>query len=173
VSLKSGELTAEVDPQGAQLSVLRDLAGRDLLWGGDPSVWSGRAPLLFPIVGALAGGSYRLGSRVYHLPRHGFARNRLFEIVDSTPAMAIFRLRADPASLEVYPFRFELEVHFALAGATLILTSCVRNLSDQDMPASFGYHPAFRWPLPCGPAISSNSRTMSPRRSGGSTPTGY
>jgi galactose mutarotase-like enzyme len=139
VSLKSGELTAEVDPQGAQLSVLRDRAGRDLLWGGDPSIWSGRAPLLFPIVGALAGDSYRLGSRVYHLPRHGFARNRLFEIVDSTPAMAIFRLRADPASLEVYPFRFELEVHFALAGATLILTSCVRNLSDQDMPASFGY----------------------------------
>ena len=154
VSLKSFELTAEVDPRGAQLSVLRDRAGRDLLWGGDPSVWSGRAPLLFPIVGALAGGSYRLGSRIYHLPRHGFARNRLFEIVDSTAANAVFRLRADAASLEVYPFRFELEVHFALAGATLSVTSCVRNLSDEDMPASFGYHPAFRWPLPYGGARS-------------------
>jgi len=150
VSLKSSELTAEVDPQGAQLSVLQDRAGRDLLWGGDPAVWSGRAPLLFPIVGALEEGSYRLGSRVYHLPRHGFARNRLFEIVESTPKNAILRLRADAASLEVFPFRFELEIQFALDGPTLSLTSWVRNLSAENMPASFGYHPALRWPLPYG-----------------------
>lgn len=150
VSLESGELTAEVDPLGAQLSVLRDHAGRDLLWGGDSSVWAGRAPLLFPIVGALAGGSYRLGSRVYRLPRHGFARKQRFEVLDSTPATAVFRLQADAAIRRVYPFRFELEVHFALDGATLSVTSWIRNLSDADMPASFGYHPAFRWPLPYG-----------------------
>jgi galactose mutarotase-like enzyme len=156
VSLQSGALTAEVDPLGAQLSVLRDHAGRDLLWGGEPSVWTGRAPLLFPIVGALADGGYRLGARVYHLPRHGFARNKLFEIVDSTPANAVFRLRADAATREVYPFRFELEVHFALDGATLSVTSSIRNLADRDMPASFGYHPAFRWPLPYGQSRSAH-----------------
>ena len=150
MSLKSGELTAEVDRLGAQLSVLRDRGGRDLLWGGDSSVWAGRAPLLFPIVGALAGGSYRLGSRVYRLPRHGFARNQQFEIVDFTPASAVFRLRADEAIRKVYPFSFELEVQFALDGATLSVTSWIRNFSDTDMPASFGYHPAFRWPLPYG-----------------------
>ena len=54
VSLSSAGLSAQIDPLGAQLSVLRDHAGRDLLWNGDPSVWAGRAPLLFPIVGALA-----------------------------------------------------------------------------------------------------------------------
>jgi galactose mutarotase-like enzyme len=150
VSLKSGGLTAEVDPLGAQLSVLRDRAGRDLLWGGDSSVWAGRAPLLFPIVGALAGGSYRLDSRVYRLPRHGFARNQQFEVVDFTPASAVFRLRADAAIHKFFPFRFELEVHFTLDGATLSVTSWIRNLGDVDMPASFGYHPAFRWPLPYG-----------------------
>ena len=150
LSLKSGELSAEVDPVGAQLSVLQDHAGRDLLWGGDSSVWAGRAPLLFPIVGALAGGSYRLGSRTYRLPRHGFARNQQFEVVDATPATAVFRLRADEAIHKIYPFSFELEVHFALDGTTLSVTSWIRNLSDVDMPASFGYHPAFRWPLPYG-----------------------
>lgn len=154
--LESDELTAEVDPQGAQLSVLRDRAGRDLLWSGDPSVWSGRAPLLFPIVGALAGGRYRLGSRTYHLPRHGFARNRRFEIVESTPASAMLRLRADAASLEVYPFHFELQIRIALDGPTLSLTSWVRNLSDEEMPASFGYHPALRWPLPFGESRSAH-----------------
>ncbi len=156
LSLSSSDLTAEVNPFGAQLSTLRDRAGRDLLWDGDPTVWTGRAPLLFPIVGTLAGGCYRLGSTIYHLPRHGFARGKLFDIVDATSAGAAFRLRADEASLQVYPFRFELEVQFALEGPTLSMTTYVRNTGDEDMPASFGYHPGFRWPLPYGRARSSH-----------------
>jgi hypothetical protein len=48
----------------------------------------------------------------------------------------------------LFPFRFQLDVHFALDGAALSVTSWVRNAGDSDMPASFGYHPAFRWPLP-------------------------
>jgi galactose mutarotase-like enzyme len=152
VHLSSRELTAEVSPLGAQLFTVRDRAGRDLLWDGDPSVWSGRAPLLFPIIGVLAGGLYRLGSRTYRLPRHGFARGKLFEIVESSFGAATFRLKSDEASLLVYPFRFELDVRFALDGVTLSVTSSIRNLGDEDMPASFGYHPAFRWPLPFGQA---------------------
>jgi len=156
VSLSSGDLTAEVNPLGAQLSALRDRMGRDLLWDGTPSVWAGRAPLLFPIVGALAGGSYRLGSKIHHLPRHGFARGKLFDIVDSASAAATFRLKADEDTIPVYPFRFELDVHFALDGPTLSVTTYVRNMGDEEMPASFGYHPAFRWPLPFGRARSSH-----------------
>jgi galactose mutarotase-like enzyme len=156
VSLTSGDLTAEVDPLGAQLSTLRDRSGRDLLWDGDPSVWTGRAPLLFPVVGTLAGGSYRLGSKIYHLPRHGFARGKLFDIVDTTSASAAFRLKADETSFQVYPFLFELEVQFALDGPTLSVTTYVRNAGTEDMPASFGYHPAFRWPLPFDQARSSH-----------------
>jgi galactose mutarotase-like enzyme len=150
VSLSSAALSAQVDPLGAQLSVLRDQAQRDLLWNGDPAVWSGRAPLLFPIVGALAGGAYRVDSKTYHLPRHGFARNRAFQVVDSSATSAVFRLNADDVSLQLYPFSFQLEVHFALDGATLSMTALIRNLGDRKMPASFGYHPALRWPLPYG-----------------------
>jgi galactose mutarotase-like enzyme len=156
VSLSSRHLTADVNPLGAQLSTLRDRAGRDLLWDGNPSFWTGRAPLLFPIVGALAGDSYRLGSKTYHLPRHGFARTKLFEIVESTSAAATFRLKTDEASLQSYPFHFELDVRFALDGPTLSVTMSVRNCGDEDMPASFGYHPAFRWPLPFGQARSAH-----------------
>jgi galactose mutarotase-like enzyme len=119
-------------------------------------VWSGRAPLLFPIVGALAGGAYRLGSNVYPLPRHGFARGKLFEIADSTSAAAAFRLTADEASFRVFPFRFELEVRFALDDYTLSVTAHIRNAGGEDMPASFGFHPAFRWPFPFGRARESH-----------------
>lgn len=156
VSLGSGDVTAEVDPLGAQLSALRDRTGRDLLWDGDPSVWTGRAPLLFPIVGTLAGGCYRLGSKVHQLPRHGFARGKLFEVTESTSAAAAFRLTADAASLQVYPFHFELDVRFALDGPTLSVTTHIRNVGAEEMPASFGYHPAFRWPLPFGRERSSH-----------------
>ena len=156
VSLSSGDLTAEVNPLGAQLSTLRDRAGRDLLWDGDPAVWNGRAPLLFPIVGTLAGGCYRLDSKVYSLPRHGFARGRMFEVPESSPAAATFRLKADETSLQVYPFHFELELRFALDGRTLSVTAFVRNRGNEDMPASFGFHPALRWPLPFGRERSSH-----------------
>jgi galactose mutarotase-like enzyme len=150
VSLSSGELSAQIDPLGAQLSVLRDRTERDLLWNGDPSIWAGRAPLLFPIVGALAGGVYRLDSQLYRLPRHGFARISPFQILESSAAGATFRLKADEASLRLYPFSFELDLHFALEGRTLSMIALVRNLGDKRMPASFGYHPALRWPLPFG-----------------------
>jgi galactose mutarotase-like enzyme len=156
VSLGSGDLTAEINPLGAQLSALRDRTGRDLLWDGDPSVWTGRAPLLFPIVGTLAGGCYRLGSKVHQLPRHGFARGKLFEVTESTSAAAAFRLTADAASLQAYPFHFELDVRFALDGPTLSVTTYIRNVGGEEMPASFGYHPAFRWPLPFGRERSSH-----------------
>jgi galactose mutarotase-like enzyme len=156
VSLSSGDLTAEVNPLGAQLSTLRDRAGRDLLWDGDPAVWNGRAPLLFPIVGTLAGGCYRLNSKVYPLSRHGFARGRMFDVLESTPTTAAFRLRADETSLQVYPFHFELELRFALHGPTLSVTAFVRNTGKEDMPASFGFHPALRWPLPFGRERSSH-----------------
>ena len=156
-TLSSGGLSAEINPIGAQLSTLRDPAGRDLLWDGDPAIWNGRAPLLFPIVGALAGGAYRLGPKSYPLPRHGFARGKRFDVVESTPAAAMLRLKADQDSFKVYPFRFELEIRFALDGPTLSVTTWIRNANGADMPASFGYHPAFRWPLPYGQQRSAHA----------------
>jgi galactose mutarotase-like enzyme len=108
------------------------------------------------VVGSLAGGSYLLGSKRYALSRHGFARGKLFETLRATSSDAVFRLRANEETLAVYPFRFELEVAFALAGATLSVTASVRNAGDEEMPASLGFHPGFRWPLPYGQARSAH-----------------
>lgn len=152
VPLGSGELSAEINPLGAQLSVLRDGQGRELLWNGDPAIWAGRAPILFPIVGTLAGGRYRLGPASYQLPRHGFARGKPFAVLEAGSSRAVFRLQADPQTLQVYPFQFQLDVSFALCGATLTVISTVRNAGQEPMPASIGYHPGFRWPLPYGAA---------------------
>jgi galactose mutarotase-like enzyme len=156
VSITSGDLSAEIDPQGAQLSSLKDRSAADLLWNGDPAVWGGRAPLLFPIVGVLAGGVYRLGSKTYALSRHGFARDKRFSTETHSTSAASFRLDADEATLRVYPFRFALNVRYELRGATLSVTTHVCNRGDIDMPASLGYHPGFRWPLAGGQSRESH-----------------
>jgi galactose mutarotase-like enzyme len=152
VQLSSTDLHVEVNPLGAQLSVLRDRAGRDWLWDGNASIWAGRAPILFPTVGEVAGGSYRLGAQSYRLGRHGFARGKLFEVVSTTAAQATFRLKTDPTTLEIYPFPFEFDVRFEVSGPKLSVTASVRNPGSANMPASVGFHPAFRWPLPFGRA---------------------
>lgn len=150
ITIRTTGLSASINPQGAQLSILRDAAQRDLQWNGDPAVWAGRAPILFPIVGMLAGGQYRTGGRSFALPRHGFARNRRFTVAKSGPSSVTFCLSADEQTLAVYPFPFELEVNYTLEGASLAVTSWIRNRGTVDMPASLGYHPAFVWPLPYG-----------------------
>src|ERR1700709_1174605 len=94
-TISSAHLQADIDPLGAQLYALRDAAGHDLQWNGDPKIWSGRAPILFPIVGELAGHRYLLDGKYYPLPRHGFARSKPFALIDATPSSALFRLRWD------------------------------------------------------------------------------
>src|SRR5690348_1510607 len=151
IRIASGSLSAEIHPLGAQLFTLRDRGGRDLQWNGNPQVWKGRAPILFPIVGALVGNQYRLDGKLFTLPRHGFARDRLFSLVESTPTSAVFRLSADEETLKVYPFHFELDLRFSVTDATLDVVASVRNVeADKILPASFGFHPALCWPLPYG-----------------------
>jgi galactose mutarotase-like enzyme len=141
-------LTARINPLGAELWSLADAEGREYMTSADPAYWTGHAPLLFPIVGALNGGSYRLDGIEYALPKHGFARTSRFAVADAGPDRARFELRDDEQSRAAYPFEFVLAVEFALSGATLTVTATVRNASDRAMPFSFGFHPALAWPLP-------------------------
>ncbi|HEY1898701.1 MAG TPA: aldose 1-epimerase family protein [Steroidobacteraceae bacterium] len=150
ITLRTTGLSATIDPQGAQLSRLRDAADRELQWQGDPAVWAGRAPLLFPIIGMLVAGHYRTGGHSFALPRHGFARNRRFSVAEAGPTSASFKLVADEQTRAVYPFEFELEVNFTVQQASLAVTAWIRNRGERDLPASLGFHPAFAWPLPYG-----------------------
>ncbi len=49
--LQNEFLSLEVAPMGAEMQSLRTSAWDDFLWNGDATFWSGRAPVLFPIVG--------------------------------------------------------------------------------------------------------------------------
>lgn len=150
VAIASDRISARINPFGAELSSLRDTQGREWMTEADPAYWSGRAPLLFPIVGRLFEDRYRLDGKEYALPQHGFARRQPFEVIRAEPVRAVFRLADNDATRAVYPFAFTLDAAFSIEGATLTTGVTVTNRDGRPMPASFGYHPAFAWPLPGG-----------------------
>ena len=147
---KAGGLRAQINLHGAQLWRFIDEDGTDLLWSGDPQVWSGRAPILFPIVGSLAGGAFHHRGRSYPLPRHGFGRHSPFSVIEHSEDSALLRLTASDDSRKVYPFEFALDLRFTCAAGALEVAVSVHNPGDEPLPFSFGFHPALRWPLEPG-----------------------
>lgn len=160
VTIASGALTARINPLGAELWSLTDAAGREYMTDADPAFWTGHAPILFPIVGMLNDGRYRLDGVTHELAKHGFARHATFEVVAAEGAMAHFRLRDDAHTQAVYPFAFALDVLFRLEATTLHVEAWITNGGAQPMPFSFGFHPAFAWPLPGGAAKADHRVTF-------------
>lgn len=150
VEIASEGLTARINPFGAELSSLTDAAGREYMTDADPAFWTGRAPLLFPIVGALVEDTLRVDGRAYRMPKHGFARRSAFRLTEQSAHRAVFRLEDSAETRASYPFAFALDMAFTLSGMTLAMEATIHNTGDAPLPFSFGYHPAFAWPLPGG-----------------------
>ena len=154
IEITSGELTARINPLGAELWSLTDADGAQYMTDADPAFWTGHAPILFPIIGELNRGRYRLDDAVYRLPRHGFVRTSRFDVVEAAPDAARFRLTDSEATRAGYPFAFALEIGFLIGGMELHVKARVTNTGDKTLPFSLGFHPAFAWPLPGGGAKS-------------------
>lgn len=150
ISISTAALSAEVSATGAELVRLRDRTGADLLWDGDPAFWNGRSPLLFPIVGEVKGNRLNVAGKSHEIGRHGFARTSTFVLVRSDAQSCTWRLDSNEATRRQYPFEFRLDVTYRIEGATLQMQAEVTNTGSVVMPASFGFHPALRWPLPYG-----------------------
>lgn len=151
---------ATIARRGAELVQLGGAAGVEVLWpGAEP--WPRHAPNLFPIVGMLAGDTLRHGGRSYRVTQHGFARDRDFTWLEATASTARLELRDDAATRALYPFAFRFEIAYAVLGTTLEITFTLDNPGAETLPASFGAHPAFRWPLLPGIAKEDHVLTFS------------
>ena len=143
-SIQNEQICASIQSLGAQLCSLREAStGREHLWQGDPAVWNGQAPLLFPNIGRLRGDVYRLGNREYSLPKHGFARRREFALESQSSSQLTLLLRDDEQTRASYPFSFELRLTFSLEGNALSVRHSVVNTGEVDMPFCLGAHPGF------------------------------
>jgi galactose mutarotase-like enzyme len=150
ITIANDHLTARINPLGAELTSLVDAEGRELMTNADPAFWTGHAPILFPVVGRPYRDTIRVDGQEYPMKQHGFARRLPFEIIATSPDAVTFRLTDSDETRAQYPFAFALEIAFQLTGATLSIDVAVRNTGDVVLPGSFGFHPAFAWPLPYG-----------------------
>lgn len=147
IELKNDVLSICVKAEGAELCSIVLLANNtEFMWQAG-SEWSKHSPILFPIVGTLKDGEYVHNGNKYNLSRHGFARDREFQVLAQTEDAVTFQLLYDEDSLAIYPFKFDLSVHYQLQDATLTVCYEVRNLDDDTMYFSIGAHPAFKVPI--------------------------
>lgn len=148
VTIENDILKVNIHPKGAELSnVWHKEHQLDYMWSGDSAYWGKKSPVLFPIVGTLKEDTYTFNGEKYHLLRHGFARDNVFEIEHQSADKATFLLQSNENTLKVYPFEFEFRLHYALEGNSLNVTYDVKNVGKSQMYFSVGGHPAFRVPL--------------------------
>lgn len=141
-------ISAEINDLGAELYSFKSKKSEtEYLWQGDPKIWSGRAPILFPIIGQLYRGKFNYNGKNFYLSKHGFARENLFTATVISTSSAVFSLISDEKTLLVYPFSFELRVKFEMKGNELIVTHSVVNADNKTIYFSIGAHPGFNCKL--------------------------
>lgn len=151
--LENETLEILVAAKGAELQkIYNKHTELDYLWSADPAFWGKHSPILFPIVGTLKDGSYIFNNQTYHLPRHGFARDQEFTVLNHSDTEILLSLRQSEATLEVYPFIFELQIKYTLLENRVQVDYDVINEDDKTLWFSIGAHPAFRVPLVEGTA---------------------
>ena len=137
-------LTCEIDDMGAQLhSLISKENGKEYIWQGNPDIWYGQAPVLFPVIGQLINDKYFYNGIEYTMPKHGLARKLFFKVKECEGAKAVFSLESDENTLKAYPFEFEYLVTFELKGKSLVNTMAVVNKTKGEMYFSVGAHPGF------------------------------
>ena len=143
--LKNDVLTIEVSGHGAELSSIRK-GETEYLWQADPKFWGRHSPVLFPIVGSVWEGRYRVGENEFTLGQHGFARDMDFTLVWQTETELRYRLESTEDTLAKYPWPFCLEIGYRLHDNKIDVIWEVSNPGVEDMYFQIGAHPAFNYP---------------------------
>ncbi|WP_343705998.1 aldose 1-epimerase family protein [Flavobacterium sp.] len=145
-TISNSILKASIKHAGAELFSIKDNQNNEYIWEGNPDFWGKHSPVLFPIVGTLKNNTYTINEKEYHLPRHGFARDMDFELIEKTESKAVFSLKSSEETLQKYPFEFELQLIYTLNKNSLELEYKVINNGKEKMPFSIGAHPAIALP---------------------------
>lgn len=144
-TLKNEMLAISVSSHGAELSSIRK-GSVEYLWQADPKFWARHSPVLFPIVGSVWEGRYRVAGKEFLLGQHGFARDMDFTLVDQTDTMLRYRLESTEETLAKYPWPFRLEIAYRLHDNKIDVIWDVTNPGPEDMFFQIGAHPAFNYP---------------------------
>ena len=151
--ISNDKITVQVDSMGAELKSLKEVAAdREYMWNGDPKYWKRTSPVLFPLVGGVRDGVYRLDDKEYPMGQHGLARDMEFKLKSQVAHEIWFTLESDEDTLKRYPYPFVLELGYELTDMTVIVKWRVKNPAKDTMYFSIGGHPAFLCPIEEGTA---------------------
>lgn len=140
-SLKSENLTVDINSIGAEVISVLDKKGHEYIWSGES--WRDHAPLLFPVCGRLLENKYTYGGVEYSMSGHGFAKASEFEVVENSDSKITFRLCDSEETRAIYPFSFQLVAEYTLSDSKLDASFTVKNTDNAVMPYMFGWHPGF------------------------------
>lgn len=148
ITLANEKLEIRVNYHGAELrSIKRKEDGTEYLWNADPKFWGRSSPVLFPFVGSVKNKVYRHEGREYPMNQHGFARDMDFTLMSQSEDTVWFGIESNEDTYKAYPFRFRLEIGYALKDDGVAVMWKVKNMDDREMYFSIGAHPAFFCPL--------------------------
>jgi len=149
--ISNDKITIQVDSLGAELKSLKSVPdNREYMWHGDPAYWGRTSPVLFPIVGGLKDGVFRIDGCTYSMGQHGFARDMEFQLKSQVASEIWFTLNYDEETLKKYPYPFQLEIGYELAERTVIVKWRVVSQGKEPVWFSIGGHPAFLCPIDPG-----------------------
>lgn len=142
--IENEKLIVGVKDFGCEITSIKSKAtGYEFMWQGNPDIWGGQAPILFPIIGRLIDDKYTLDGKEYDMPKHGFARKMPWEFIGADNNSISFRLSDTDDTRKIYPYEFDLTVTYTLDGDTLCVSHDIKNKNDGVMYFSIGAHPAF------------------------------
>ena len=142
--IENAEIKIGVKTAGAELtSFYSNAIDFEYLWQGNPDVWYGQSPVLFPIIGRVLDDKYYLNGVEYTMPKHGLFRKRDAKLVEKNDTSMIFMEEADDETKKIFPFDFKVFVKFEIEGKALKVTHKIVNESADTMYFSIGGHPGF------------------------------
>lgn len=152
--LENEKIKITVSKQGAELhNITSKIDGTEYLWNRNKRYWGYSAPVLFPIVGKVKNGTYKVDGKEYNLPQHGLARLKEFEMIEKTDNKIIFELVDSEETLKVYPYKFSLKIAYTLVESGVVTEYIVENTDNKTIYFSIGAHPAFMCPMVPGEII--------------------
>ena len=145
IRIHDGRLSAEIDESGAELKSLC-LDGVEFMRSDPADPWQETAPVLFPICGGLKDDYFLYRGKKYPLPKHGFAKKRVFQGEKTAENEAVFALLPQKGDEEIYPWQYRFTVTFRAEAGVLGVTYAVENRDREDMFFSLGAHEGYALP---------------------------
>lgn len=146
IEIKNDKLQVTISMLGAEVrKVINAQNGYSYLHDGNPSIWNGISPLLFPAIGKSYNEIFKHKGLEYPMSKHGFARNNEFKVINNK--VDSVELSLYTSIIDNYPFDLELRVVYKLDGNQLITKFIVINHGDDEALFSMGAHPAFKCPF--------------------------